>query len=480
MLYNPQIYVAFLIPLMVTILIVPKLSIFASRIGLLDYPNKRKVHNIPKPLIGGLAMSIALFISCMLFIPTTNLIGFYAGVITLVIMGFLDDFRELGHRWKFMVQILASIFMIYLGNTVVRSFGDFLSFGPFNLGSFAIPITVVCTVGVINAVNMIDGLDGLAGGVSLIGFVSFGILAYINNQVELMLLSIALSGAVIGFLIYNWHPSKLFMGDLGSFTLGFSLVFLSISITQKNNSIVSPAAALLILAVPIVDTVTIAIKRVITRKNPFTADKNHIHHMLLRYGLSKKNTVKTILLLSVIFSFFSVFGTIYKIPDYYLFLMFLVFFITYFVFFVSSVYIRKIYKYKYGKKKEWEYGKLGTLAMKISYAVGNEQEKRNDPRYPLSLHFSGFSENNNQKCGGALINIGFGGFSTKLETVLAKGDIMNINLLLSENGNQNNLCTNAKVVWMHKDNGGYKYGLKFIKMRKGRRSILRDYLYSVV
>ncbi len=416
----------------------------------------------------------------MLFIPITNLIGFYVGVITLVIMGFLDDFRELNHRWKFMVQILASIFMIYLGNTVLRSFGDFLSFGPFNLGSFAIPITVVCTVGVINAVNMIDGLDGLAGGVSLIAFVSFGILAYINKQAELMLLSIALSGAVIGFLIYNWHPSKLFMGDLGSFTLGFSLVFLSISITQKNNSIVSPAAALLILAVPIVDTVTIAIKRLITGKNPFTADKNHIHHMLLRYGLSKKTTVKTILLLSAIFSFFSVFGTIYKIPDYYLFLMFLIFFITYFVYFVSSFYIKEIYKFKYGKEKEWEYGKLGTPAMKISYAVGNEQEKRNDPRYPLSLHFSGFSENNNQKCRGTLINIGFGGFSTKLDRYYTQGEIMSINIFLSGNGKQTKLFTNAKIVWTCKENGSFKYGLKFIKLNKSRRNYLRDYLYSVV
>ncbi len=471
---------AFVVSLMVTILILPKLSIFASRIGLLDYPNKRKVHNIPKPLIGGLAMLIALFISSILFIPVTNLIGFYVGVITLVIMGFLDDFRELDHRWKFMVQILASIFMIYLGNTVLLSFGDFLSFGPFNLGSFAIPITVVCTVGVINAVNMIDGLDGLAGGVSLIAFVSFAILAYINKQAELMLLSIALSGAVIGFLIYNWHPSKLFMGDLGSFTLGFSLVFLSISITQKNNSIVSPAAALLILAVPIVDTVTIAIKRIIKGKNPFTADKNHIHHMLLRYGLSKKTTVKTILLLSVIFSFFSVFGTIYKIPDYYLFLMFLIFFITYFAYFVSSFYIKEIYKFKYGKKEEWEYGKLGTLAMKSSYAVGNEQEKRNVPRYLIGLRFSGIAKNNNQKCNGTLINIGFGGFSTKLESVLAIGEIMSVNVLLSENGNQKDLFVNAKVVWTYRENGGYKYGLKFMKMNKSRRNYLRDYMYSVV
>lgn len=252
------IFLAFFVSFAIAFLILPKLTRIASRIGLMDYPdNSRKVHTMPKPLVGGLGMIIGISFSCLLFFPVSELRGFFAGVITLGIVGFLDDFRELNHRLKFLAQIGASAFMIFFSKTVLLSFGDLLSFGPINLGIFTIPMTIFCTVGVINAINMIDGLDGLAGSISLIGFVAFSIFAYLNRQTELMLLSLALCGAVAGFLRYNWHPSRLFMGDSGSLFLGFSLAFLSIAITQTNDSLVPPVAPLLILAVPVVDTITI-------------------------------------------------------------------------------------------------------------------------------------------------------------------------------------------------------------------------------
>jgi UDP-GlcNAc:undecaprenyl-phosphate GlcNAc-1-phosphate transferase len=313
----------------VSIIFLPKLSNIANRIGLVDYPNERKVHGEPKPLIGGIGIMIAFSLSSLMFIPFLNLRGFYSGMTLLIVIGFLDDFREIKYTWKFISQLCASIFMMLYSKTILYTFGNLFGLGSVDLGSFALPLTVFCILGVINAVNMIDGMDGLAGGVSLIAFVSFATLAYMNGQPELMLISIALSGAVLGFLKYNWTPSSLFMGDAGSFSLGFSLAFLSIAITQKENSIVPPMSALLILAVPIVDTVTIMIKRIINRKNPFHADKYHLHHILQRFGLGRKAAVIVILCLSLLLSSIGVLGTILSIPDYYLFLVFSIYFIMY-------------------------------------------------------------------------------------------------------------------------------------------------------
>lgn len=337
-------FLIFFTTLATTLFILPQLSHIAAKIDLLDYPDaKRKAHNNPEPLIGGLGMIIGFFLSCLLFSQMSGMRGFFGGVAILGVVGVLDDYKELNHRWKFIAQIIASILMIYFSKTALLTFGDLFNFGQINIGMFTTPMTVVATVGVINSINMIDGLDGLAGGISLIAFISCGIFSYINNQTDLMLLSIALSGAVIAFLKYNWYPSKLFMGDAGSLFLGFSLTFLSLKITQTNGSHISPVAPLLILAVPIVDTITLMIKRTLKGKNPFKADKYHLHHILTRLGLDKNWAVKVILCISVLFSCIVIIGMIAKIPEYYLFLVFITYFILYLI---SSFYIKNILKFK--------------------------------------------------------------------------------------------------------------------------------------
>lgn len=307
----------------------------------------RKVHNVPKPLVGGLGMLIVVSLSSVLFVPPSdfNLRGYYSAVILLGIVGFLDDFTDLHYKWKFIAQILAATIMIHYSKNSLLSFGNILSFGAIEFGIFVAPITIFCTIGIVNAINMIDGLDGLAGGISLISFISFAILAYIGKQFELMLLSIALAGTILGFLRYNWYPSKIFMGDAGSFFLGFSLAFLSIAITQtRSDDFIPPVAALLILAVPIVDTLTVLFRRVIKGKNPFSADRNHFHHILLKFKLDVKSVVKIILFISIIFSFFGVIGTVFKIPDYYMFLLFSIYFLLYFLVscFVEDTWFKRI------------------------------------------------------------------------------------------------------------------------------------------
>ncbi|MCF6157495.1 MAG: undecaprenyl/decaprenyl-phosphate alpha-N-acetylglucosaminyl 1-phosphate transferase [wastewater metagenome] len=327
----------------ITLVVLPRLSDMAPKIGLMDLPHKRKIHMKPKPLVGGLGIFTAFLVCSLLLTSFSNLQGFYAGLLLLIIIGFFDDLKGLAPRWKFLVQILAAILLIFFNKTVLISVGNILFLGPIHLGIFAIPVTIFCIVGVINAINMIDGIDGLAGGISFISLVSFAVLSYLNQQKELMIISTVLSGAVIGFLRYNWYPSKLFMGDIGSNSLGFTMAFLSIALSQKGKYSVSPMVPVLILAVPIVDTLTVMIKRKLRNESPFRAGKDHIHHVLLRMGFDKKTTVTVILSVSFLFSLLGIFGTFLKIPDYYLFLIFCTYFIFYFS---SSFYVKEIYTYR--------------------------------------------------------------------------------------------------------------------------------------
>ncbi len=327
---------------LVTFLILPRLANIASRIGLLDFPDSRKVHRSPKPLVGGIGMMIGISVSLLLSVSLSGFRGFYAGLLILAIFGFLDDFREIKPRLKFSAQLLASVFMIYFSHTVLTSFGNLFGFGNLDFGILAIPFTIFCTVGVINAINMIDGLDGLAGGVSLVAFSSFAILSFMSQQYELMMLCIVFSGSLLAFLWYNWYPAKIFMGDAGSLSLGFGLAFLSIAIAEKASGLIPPVSILFVLAVPIVDTLTIMIKRIIKGLNPFHPDKGHLHHILFRFGYDKQTTVKIIILLTAIFSIIGIAGTVWNIPEYYLFAFFLVYFFSYFI---ASFYIKEMLKY---------------------------------------------------------------------------------------------------------------------------------------
>ena len=156
-----------------------------------------------------------------------------------------------------------------------------------------------------------------------------------------MLLSLSICGSLIAFLIYNWHPAKLFMGDAGSLFLGFAAGFMSIALTQGQNSLITPVTPLLVLAVPIVDTVTVMTRRVMKGKNPFHADKRHLHHILLKMGYSKRQTATIIILLSALFSSIAIAGSLLKIPEYYLFFFFMAYFAAYFT---ASFFIKKLVK----------------------------------------------------------------------------------------------------------------------------------------
>ncbi|MFZ5998208.1 MAG: MraY family glycosyltransferase [Nitrospirota bacterium] len=312
----------------VALAILPFLSRFAFRIGLLDYPEERKVHAAPKPLVGGIGITLALFVSALLFVPNESLYGLYAGSAMLLVIGFIDDYRESTHRWKFLVQIFAAIVMMNLSRgTFLLSFGDIFSTGAITLGVLAVPATIFCTIGVVNAINMADGLDGLAGGISLIALSTFAAAAYIDHQTDLFMLALVLIGALIGFLRYNWYPSKLFMGDSGSLVLGFILAFFSIRLTQQSGAGISPVVPLLVLAVPIIDTVTVMFKRMFRNKSPFCADNNHMHHLLMKLGFSHMATVMVILSITAFFALVALCGTVARLHDYFFFTVFACYFV---------------------------------------------------------------------------------------------------------------------------------------------------------
>lgn len=334
----------FLTAFCTSLIILPKFVNIAHKIGLVDLPNERKVHSTPRPLVGGVGIVVSATLSALIFVPIAGLAGYFMGISVLLLIGFLDDFRDIGHNQKFLAQIAATAMLIYFSKIGLESFGNLFGLGELNLSGSRLvvwAVTVFCVVGVINAINMIDGLDGLAGGVSFLAFLSFAIHASLIGNQSLMLLNLALAGATLGFLKFNWMPSILFMGDAGSLCLGFSLAFMSLAVTQGEGDTVSPVVPLLILAVPITDTVSVMLKRIVRGKSPFKPDQYHLHHIFLRHGMGRAAVVRAILAISAMLCLLSLLGPVLKLADFSLFLIYLAYFSLYTV---SSIYLVRIFR----------------------------------------------------------------------------------------------------------------------------------------
>ncbi len=314
----------------------------AEKLGFVDHPDgKRKIHKVAKPLVGGIGMIAGVLITMLLFMPSWQNAGLITAMLMIVTIGAIDDRHDVSCRSRFLVQSAATASIMYFSGTVLGSFGNLFGFGAIQTGFLAIPITLFCVIGVINAVNMTDGLDGLAGGTSLVAFSAFGILAWLNNQPELTYISIAFVGALVAFLRFNWHPSKLFMGDAGSMSLGFVLAFFAIEVARKAGGIVSPAAALLVLALPITDTITVMIKRVMKGQSPFHPDKTHLHHVIKAMGFNHRKVVILIISATIISSSIAIVGTLMHFPDH---LFFAIYLLCFAVYFMASCKLKTIYR----------------------------------------------------------------------------------------------------------------------------------------
>ena len=286
--------------------IIPLMMRLAPKIGMIDEPDPRKVHTAPIPRVGGLGIVIGALVPMILWLPLTDLsTSIFIGSFILLVFGTWDDITELGHYVKFVGQIAAACLVVYYGDLYVSHFPMYTyQTIPESIGR---PFTVIAIVGMINAINHSDGLDGLAGGESLISLSVIAYLAFIFNSDLMLVISAATIGGIFGFLRFNSHPARVFMGDAGSQFLGFVLAVLVIILTQQVNSVLSPAIAILLLGLPVVDILAVFFLRAKHKMNLFKATRNHVHHRLLDIGFLHYEsvmfiyTVQFVLVISAVF-----------------------------------------------------------------------------------------------------------------------------------------------------------------------------------
>ncbi len=274
----------------ISMLVIPIMWRLAPKLGMVDEPDPRKVHSAPVARVGGWGMVLGALIPLILWVPLDALMYCYLfGSLALLAFGSLDDCQDIGHWGKFIGQFLAVIPVVYVGDLYVERLPvmGLESLDP-DIGK---PFTVFAMVGMINAINHSDGLDGLAGGESLLSLTVIAMLSHLYDGGVALLIATATIGGVLGFLRFNTHPARVFMGDSGSQFLGFTLGFLAVLLTQRVNPALSPALPALFLGLPIMDILAVLVQRIAGGMNWFRATRNHIHHRLLDLGFEHYETV---------------------------------------------------------------------------------------------------------------------------------------------------------------------------------------------
>ncbi len=300
--------IAFIISFIICFVLIPIIIKLSMRYNLVDKPNERKVHKVPISRLGGLGIVLGILSSAPLWFlkgDTSMLIHLLVGMLILIMIGVIDDIRELPPKIKFLGQIVAALLLAHAGLLIDNMFGIF--------GIEQLPIvfqyilTVFIVAGIINAFNLIDGIDGLAGGLALIDMTGFFVLFFLAGEVSSALIVASAAGGLLAFLKYNYHPARIFMGDTGSMILGFLLaamgiLALVISRTTTSYFIYSEAAIIVfsIFILPVYDTLRVFAGRVINKKSPFSPDKTHIHHVLMKTGFNHPKSAKILYLTNIV------------------------------------------------------------------------------------------------------------------------------------------------------------------------------------
>ena len=295
---------ALLVALVISFLATPVVKTFAYKVGAIDVPkDNRRMHKVPIPRLGGLAIFIGFMVSVLLFVPITpEMRSILLGAVIIVVLGVVDDIMALPAMLKFVVQIIAALIPA-LGGVRILAFSNPNIFSDnlyWVLDGLSIPITVLWIVAITNSVNLIDGLDGLANGVSAISATTMLLIALLISEAQVALVMAALVGACVGFMPYNLNPAKMFMGDTGATFLGYILATMSIQGLFKYYALISFVVPFLILGLPIFDTAFAFIRRIAHGQSPMHADRSHIHHRLIDMGLSQKQAVATLYVISAI------------------------------------------------------------------------------------------------------------------------------------------------------------------------------------
>lgn len=283
-------FVAFTIALAVAYFVTPKVKELAVRAGAMDAPDARKVHKEPIPRMGGLAIYLGFIIAVFASVHINREIaGLLLGGTLILVLGIIDDMKQLSAKIKLYGQIIAAFVPLLFGVRIewlTNPFGDMIF-----LDYLSTPITVLWIVSLTNTVNLIDGLDGLAAGVSTIASVTILMVALQQNFWIVAILTAALAGSAFGFLQHNFNPAKIFMGDTGSMFLGYMLAGISVLGTVKSAATIALIVPIMALGLPIMDTAFAIIRRYSNGRPIFKPDKGHLHHRLLEMGLSQKQAV---------------------------------------------------------------------------------------------------------------------------------------------------------------------------------------------
>lgn len=324
-----------------TSLILTHLMIKISKnMNIMDIPNERSVHKKPTPLLGGIAIFLSFLFGFILFGNQNPLmISILIASFLILLLGIFDDIKPIKARYKFVIHILVALIVVFYGGlklTHVDIFGLSLNFkwmSPY--------ITILIIAGIINAVNLIDGLDGLCAGISSIYFLTIGVIALILNKFNGLdiILSFIMLGATLGFLVFNYPPAKIFMGDTGSTFLGLMISVIML-LGFKTVTLTSLLIPLVLLILPITDTLFAIIRRVLNKKPIGQADKEHIHHQLLKH-LSTRKTILVIYVVDLIFSVVSIFYAIGKKKEMIIFYILLMFILLYLVFKTNVIFKKK-------------------------------------------------------------------------------------------------------------------------------------------
>ena len=308
----------------------------ALHIGLVDKPCERKDHEGQVPLIGGVAIFISLSMTLLLnqSISFSQYRALFAASIVIILVGVLDDLKELKPSTRFFFEILSALILIYWGGLELTRLGDLFGFGDMGIAPVSVLVTVISIVGIINAMNMVDGIDGLAGLLSLSVIFPVAFLLFDSGDSNSAFILFLLAGSIVGFLFFNLPglagSRKVFLGDAGSMLIGLFLVWFLIRHSQGANAAFSPVVVLWFVAVPLIDTFAVMIRRSLKGKSPFEADRNHFHHILQRLGVSSAASTWSIFLISMLTSSVGLLGHYYSLSDPLLFLSFFMIFVVYF------------------------------------------------------------------------------------------------------------------------------------------------------
>ncbi len=332
-----DVYSGNLIALFATSSLLYFLSSRAHYLGLVDRPSNRKVHETDIPTVGGIAI-FAGFLLALFSSPISHvyLVGFVVPALLLVSVGAIDDVVTMSHKPRFVVQILAGLLMTVAGGVVVTQLGELLIPGKvITLGVLAIPFTVVCVVGLVNAFNMSDGIDGLAGSLTLVALLGLGTVAYLGGQLAMVAGLSFLGFSLVAFLGFNarylWRKrADIFLGDCGSTLLGFAVVWFSVSLSQGEHAVMTPATPLWFVVLPLFDMATLLIRRLRNGRHPFEADREHLHHIFLAAGFSVGQTVLMLTAVASLLASTGIAGLYLGVPESVMFGLYLCLFAGYF------------------------------------------------------------------------------------------------------------------------------------------------------